>query len=69
VWLGDSIIREYTFKMNYYFMAGDYVFDSVDSRYWGLVPEDHIVGKAIFVWKSKDMATGKYRWKRFFKRL
>jgi signal peptidase I len=69
VWLGDSIIREYTFRMNCYFMAGDYVFDSVDSRYWGLVPEDHIVGKAIFVWKSKDMKTGKYRWKRFFKRL
>jgi len=69
VWLGDSVIREYTFKMNYYFMAGDYVFGSVDSRYWGLVPEDHIVGKAILIWKSEDMKTGKYRWKRFFKRL
>ncbi|MDR1371797.1 MAG: signal peptidase I [Dysgonamonadaceae bacterium] len=69
VWLGDSIIREYTFQMNYYFMAGDYVFDSVDSRYWGLVPEDHIIGKAVMIWKSEDMNTQKFKWKRFFKLL
>jgi signal peptidase I len=69
VMLGDSIIGDYTFAMNYYFMAGDYVFDSVDSRFWGLVPEDHIVGKAIIIWKAEDMETKKYRWGRFFKLL
>jgi signal peptidase I len=50
-------------------MAGDLVFDSQDSRYWGLLPEDHIVGKAFAVWKSKDPKTGKWRWKRFFTRI
>jgi signal peptidase I len=67
--LGDSVIRTYRFEMNYYFMAGDYVSDSVDSRYWGLVPEDHIVGKAFMVWNSRDMRTNKIRWKRIFKLL
>ncbi|MDR2146987.1 MAG: signal peptidase I [Tannerella sp.] len=69
IYLGDSLIREYTFRMNYYFMAGDYIFDSVDSRYWGLVPEDHIIGKSVIIWKSKDIETGKYRWRRFFRIL
>jgi signal peptidase I len=67
VFLGDSAIYDYTFRMNYYFMAGDYIFDSVDSRYWGLVPEDHIIGKAIMIWKSEDMDTKKIRWERLFK--
>jgi signal peptidase I len=67
--LGDSVITCYRFTMNYYFMAGDYVSDSVDSRYWGLVPEDHIVGKAILIWKSVDPDTKKIRWKRIFKIL
>jgi signal peptidase I len=48
-------------------MAGDNVFDSCDSRYWGLLPEDHIIGKAIVVWKSKDIYTGKTKWNRFLK--
>jgi signal peptidase I len=48
-------------------MAGDYTPDSRDSRYWGLLPEDHIVGKVAFVWQSKDRQTGKQRWERFFK--
>jgi signal peptidase I len=69
VYLGDSLIQEYTFQMNYYFMAGDYIFDSHDSRYWGLLPEDHIIGKAVMIWKSKDITTGKFRWKRFFRVL
>jgi signal peptidase I len=69
VFLADSVIHNYTFRMNYYFMAGDYIFDSVDSRYWGLLPEDHIIGKAIMVWKSVDVTTQKFRWKRFFKLL
>jgi signal peptidase I len=65
--LGDSIIDNYTFRQNYYFMSGDHVMDSADSRYWGLLPEDHIIGKVAFIWKSKDIHSGKYRWKRFFK--
>ena len=67
VYLGDSLLSNYTFRQNYYFMSGDWVSDSQDSRYWGLLPEDHIIGKAIVVWKSKDMHSGKYNWKRFFK--
>jgi len=67
VYLGHEEVIDYTFKLNYYFMAGDYIFDSQDSRYWGLLPEDCIIGKAILVWRSTDPNTGKIRWKRFFK--
>ncbi|GAB6008823.1 signal peptidase I [Dysgonomonas reticulitermitis] len=67
VMLGDSIIREYTFMKNYYFMAGDYVFDSKDSRYWGLLPEDHIAGKVAFIWNNTDVNTKKKSWGRFLK--
>lgn len=69
IMLGDSIISEYRFTRNYYFMAGDYVFDSKDSRYWGLLPEDHIVGKVAFVWSSIDKKTDKRRWDRFLKKI
>lgn len=57
------------FKQNYYFMAGDYAVDSQDSRYWGLLPEDHIVGKAACVWRSMDPDTKKHRFHRFLKPL
>jgi len=40
-------------------MAGDYIFASQDSRYWGLLPEDCIIGKAILIWRSTDMNSGK----------
>jgi len=66
VYLDDETIGIYTFRLNYYFMAGDYIFDSRDSRYWGLLPEDCIIGKALFVWRSTDVWTGKVRWNRFF---
>ena len=69
VYLADEIIKEYTFKMNYYFMAGDFIFDSQDSRYWGLLPEDCIIGKAVIVVRSKDLYSGKTRWNRFLKKI
>jgi signal peptidase I len=75
---GDQIIingkpaTSYTFKQNYYWLMGDNRHNSLDSRYWGFVPEDHIVGKAVFVWWSTDQTetwknfTKKIRWDRVF---
>lgn len=60
----------YTFKMNYYWMMGDNRHDSEDSRFWGFVPEDHIVGKALFIWMSMDdnaSFLNKIRWSRLFR--
>ncbi len=60
-------LKGYRFKNNYYFMGGDDSMNSVDSRFWGLVPEEYVVGKAWIVWKSISPNTGKMRWNRFLK--
>ena len=69
VYLGDSLIREYRFQENYYFMGGDNMENSKDSRYWGLLPEPYIVGVATRIWKSVDKSSGKIRWDRVMKRI
>ncbi len=70
VYINDQVATEYTFKMGYYFMMGDNRHNSADSRFWGFVPEDHIVGKAVFIWLSLDGNASffkKIRWNRLFR--
>ena len=69
VYLGDSLIQEYRFRENYYFMGGDNMENSKDSRYWGLLPEPYIVGVVTRIWKSVDRSTGKIRWDRVMKKI
>jgi signal peptidase I len=67
--LDGKPITSYTFKQDYYFMMGDNRHGSDDSRFWGFVPEDHIVGKAVFIWMSIDKDgtfLNKIRWSRLF---
>ena len=69
-YINDKLATSYTFKMNYYWMMGDNRHQSADSRYWGFVPEDHIVGKALFIWMSFDSNGSwftKIRWNRIFR--
>lgn len=58
-YINNEAVEEYEFKMNYYFMMGDNRCNSLDSRYWGFVPEDHIVGTPVFVWLSTGDKTRK----------
>jgi signal peptidase I len=63
-------VTQYTFKQDYYWMMGDNRHNSLDSRYWGFVPEDHIVGKPLFVWLSKDSfnpGLSSIHWNRMFR--
>jgi signal peptidase I len=69
VFMDNKPLLAYTFMHDYYFMAGDLIFDSRDSRYWGLLPDDLIVGKAAFIWRSVNMRTKKFRWERFLKKI
>ena len=69
VYINGEPIVEYTFNQDYYFMMGDNRYESDDSRFWGFVPEDHIVGKAVFIWMSLDSEgtfLNKIRWNRLF---
>ena len=65
IYINGEVATSYTFKMDYYFMMGDNRHRSADSRFWGFVPENHVVGKAVFIWFSKDAETG-IRWDRIF---
>lgn len=65
--IGEKEVVGYRFKKDYYFMAGDNGLDSDDSRYWGVVPEEYIVGKAWIIWKSYNPFTGKFRRERLMK--
>ena len=72
IYINGKLTTEYTFKMNYYFMMGDNRHNSLDARFWGFVPEDHIIGKPIFIWLSLDEnKTGfsSIRWSRMFRKV
>ena len=69
IWLRGSRLEGYRFRHNYYFMGGDDSMNSVDSRYWGLIPEEFIVGKAALILKSTDPRIGKLRLNRLWKRI
>ncbi|MDR2882442.1 MAG: signal peptidase I [Alistipes sp.] len=73
IYINGAPANDYTFRMDYYWMMGDNRQNSADSRFWGFVPEDHIVGKASFVWlsldKDKGLFDGKIRWNRMFRKI
>ena len=70
--INNEEVYEYTFKMDYYWMMGDNRHDSADSRFWGFVPDDHIVGKPKYVWLSLDKEKkflSKIRFRRMFMKI
>ncbi len=69
IYINGKPATSYTFKLDYYWMMGDNRHNSADSRYWGFVPEDHVVGKPIFIWWSHDPDYPGFsgiRWNRLF---
>lgn len=69
LWENKTYLPAYTFRHNYYFMGGDKVVNSQDSRYWGLLPDELIVGKAWLFWKSIDPYSKKIRQERILKKI
>ena len=70
IFIDGEKVTSYTFGQDYYFMMGDNRHNSLDSRYWGFVPEDHVVGKPSIIWLSTDRNRkfpNSIRWRRFFK--
>ena len=70
IYINSEEAHSYTFQQDYYFMMGDNRHNSLDSRYWGFVPEDHVVGKPALIWLSIDgnkTFPQNIRWRRFFK--
>lgn len=69
IFINGTLTNSYTFKQNYYWMMGDSRHNSQDSRFWGFVPDDHIVGRPLFIWLSLDKDKtfiNKIRWSRLF---
>jgi signal peptidase I len=71
IYINGEISSNYTFKQNYYWMMGDNRYNSEDSRVWGFVPFDHVLGKPVFIWMSVDglfngISNWKFRWDRIF---
>ena len=69
--INGELASTYTFKQNYYWLMGDNRNNSLDSRFWGFVPEDHVVGRAAFIWMSVNEKgyMGGVRWDRIFQKI